>query len=95
MYIGIIVTGNSRANASNFVNYSLLLFWLFRSILFADCLCLPQAGGLRSGFTTACSPFSGAPSPQKIPNKLGAGLNEVVHLGTGGRLPTFLFAILS
>jgi hypothetical protein len=46
----MIVYFNGRANASSFINYSLLLFWLFRCILYADCLCLPQAGGLLSGW---------------------------------------------
>ena len=78
-----------RANASNFMSLKKLLFWLFRNILQDDCLCWPQAGGLRSGLTTAFSPFSGAPSPQKITPDGVTGLNEVVRLGTGGEWPLF------
>ena len=78
-----------RANASNFMSLEKLLFWLFRSILQDDCLCWPQAGGLRSGLTTAFSPFSGSPSPQKITPDGVNGLNEVVRLGTGGEWTLF------
>ena len=44
---------------------------------------------LRSGLTTAFSPFSGAPSPQKITPDGVNGLNEVVRLGTDGEWPLF------
>ena len=84
-----------RANASNFMSLKKLLFWLFRNILQDDCLCWPQAGGLRSGLTTAFSPFSGAPSPQKITPDGVTGLvnnDGMVRLGTGGECP-LLYAL--
>jgi hypothetical protein len=91
------ITGNKRNHSgqTHLVLYTIHCYsfgYSAASYLPIACTCLKPAGFV-PGSPLHVALFLGAPSPQKNPNKLGTGLNEVVHLGTGGRLPTFLFTI--